>query len=73
MDQQNPTVSEVCIDLWESLNSRADFGNFNETEMENRVRSSLQIIHGYLKEVCVCVYRWKEYRANRRNHSIYHL
>lgn len=30
MDQQNPTVSEVCIDLWESLNSRADFGNFNE-------------------------------------------
>lgn len=48
-------VSEVCTDLWENLNSRVDFGNFNETEMENRMRSSLQIIHGYFKDVCVCV------------------
>lgn len=55
MDQQNPMISLVCIDLWERLNSRIDFGNFNETEMENRIRSSLQIINGYLKDV-VCVY-----------------
>lgn len=56
MDQQNPMISLVCIDLWERLNSRIDFGNFNETEMENTIRSSLQIIHDYLKDVCVCVY-----------------
>ena len=69
MDQQNPMISLVCIDLWERLNSRIDFGNFNETEMENRIRSSLQIIHGYLKDVCVCVcvYRWKEFKGDRRS------
>lgn len=39
MDQQNPMVSEVCIDLWESLHSKVDPGNFNETEMENEVGS----------------------------------
>ena len=56
MDQQNPMISLVCIDLWERLNSRIDFGNFNETEMENTIRSSLQILHDDLKGVCVCVY-----------------
>jgi hypothetical protein len=39
-----------------ALNSTVDFGNFNEVEVENRVRSSLQIIYSYLKDVHVFLY-----------------
>lgn len=35
MDPQNPMVSGDYTGLWESLNSRVDFANFNETEIKN--------------------------------------